>query len=98
MKKSLFALVSLVSLSSNAYFFNMSCQFNQAFGTCSVYNTTFATLRCQLNVYGQTSSGFQGIATEHVLVYPGTYAYASIYANNPSYDPLIFVNGNAYCY
>ncbi len=98
MKKCLLTFLGLLSFSSNAYFFNMNCQFNQAFGKCSVYNSTYTTLRCQLNVYGQTVSGFQGIATEHVLVYPGSFAYATIYANNPSFDPLAFVQGNAYCY
>ncbi len=98
MKKCLLTFVGLLSFSSNAYFFNMSCQFNQAYGTCHVFNNTYATLRCQLNVYGQSASGFQGVVTERVLVYPGTYAYASINANNPGFDPLVFVQGNAYCF
>jgi len=97
--KKFIAALSFLMLSTSAFAFQMqaNCQFNRSVGQCSVYNSWGVPVYCTLRAQGQVASGAYGYAYENVTVYPGSYAYVYVYANNPVIDPLVFVTGNATC-
>jgi hypothetical protein len=90
--------LAVISFSGNAILtMNAQCNFNQAYGECRVVNNTPTPLRCRLTIYGRTYSGATFTGFEHAFLYPGQYAYAYVYANNPAIDPLSNVYGTATC-
>lgn len=100
MKKLVLVLgLAVVSLSASAQSMSVqaSCQFNRAEGRCAVYNQWNRPIYCELRAQGQVASGAWGSVYEDATIYPGNYAYVSVYANNPQYDPIVNVRGSAQC-
>lgn len=97
MKKLIFTIGLLVAGVSSAFELTANCHFDQSYGECSVINNTQTPIRCRLQIQGRTSMGYSYTGFEMAYLYPGQYAYAYVYANNPMIDPLVFVNGSAQC-
>ncbi len=98
MKKFLaLTILAMLSFSASAFQMQANCQFNRSVGQCSVYNNWGVPVFCTLRAQGQVASGAYGYAYEQATIYPGSYAYVYVYANNPMIDPLVFVTGNASC-
>lgn len=96
--KKILALISLFStINASAFQIQAQCRFNQASGECAVYNQWAQPIFCSLQARGQVASGVWANAWENVTVYPGSYAYVYVNANNPSFDPLVYVTGSANC-
>lgn len=95
------SLITLIMLLSSTYSFafqmGAQCHFSPAYGECQVVNNTNRPIACHLNIFGQTAMGYTFSGFENAFLYPGQYAYAYVYANNPSFDPLVIVRGNANC-
>lgn len=97
MKKIIALSLMCFSFASQAFFMNTQCYFDRARGECTAFNHTPRTITCQLTIQGRTASGAFFNGFEFVTLYPGQYAWAYVYAQNPMYDPLVFVNGTAQC-
>ena len=87
----------LTSAHSFAFQLGAECNFSPAYGECRVTNNTNRPISCRLNIFGQTSMGYTFSGSENAFLYPGQYAYAYVYANNPNINPLVIVRGNADC-
>ena len=99
MKNIILAFVILmgVQISAQAFGLSVQCSFNQAQGSCFVFNTLNRPVQCRIQARGQTVMGFWAKVYENVIIYPGQYGYAYVYAKNPYNDPLVYVDGSANC-
>ena len=97
MKKIIASTLLLASINASAFQIQAQCRFNRAEGECSVFNQWPQPMYCSLQAKGQVASGVWANVWENVTVYPGSYAYVYVNANNPSFDPLVYVTGFASC-
>jgi hypothetical protein len=97
MKKLIVIIGLLTSGLSFGFDIAANCHFDPSYGECSVVNDTQMPVKCKLQIQGRTSMGYTYNGFEFVFLYPGQYAYAYVYANNPMVDPLVQVSGSAQC-
>ena len=65
---------------------------------CEVCNYQFSQpMLCQMNVSGKTYRGFNFQGIQKGVVVPGQCMNGYVYANNPSFDPLIDAWANVNC-
>lgn len=74
-----------------------TCNFNAAQGTCAAQNTFPFPARCHIYAEGQTSQGFWFKSNNPIVLAPGAWGNAYVYAKNPYVDPLVYVSGFARC-
>lgn len=100
MKSFLVGLASLLSVASFGQSFRMqaNCYLNSGSSAyCQVCNYEGYTMLCNIRSRGMTSQGYWINNQGTVRVHPGQCAHATVYANNPRFDPLVDASASANC-
>jgi hypothetical protein len=74
-----------------------NCYWNPASGQCTLTNYSGQDVVCHFTVRARSLRGYQFNGYQYRVLYRGMSAWAYVYANNPSVDPIVHMTATAQC-
>ena len=82
---------------SRPIFLQPTCIWNMANGQCNLTNCSGQDVVCHFYIQARSARGSMYNNYQYRILYRGMTATEYVYANNPAFDPIVYMNATAQC-